>query len=380
VQIVTGGAFFLVLGVILAAGLWPFNPFPANEVSWLKGRNGLLFGRHPLVISRSPIRLPDPGSSSVSLVIWVQATKQHPSDQLVHQNTLLSIWTPENPRQFRLIHYRDDLLVRRDASDPTGYSKKGEIRISNLFHRDAESFITIAAGPGRTAVYVDGKRVDESNLFGLTQSDLSGQLILGTSPIDHAPWLGELRGLAVYPSELSPVQALAHFQKWMQNRELDLTQEEKPAALYDFHEGSGQIVHNLGSEAPDLVIPEHYTLPHKLFLELPWNEFHADRAYVKDILLNVAAFVPLGMAGYAFFLCGRPRHSAVWTTILLGFATSATIEVLQGFLPNRFSGCTDILTNTAGTGIGVYLCAQTGMDDLLQRLRKKQVNEGEKNI
>lgn len=226
-------------------------------------------------------------------------------------------------------------------------------------------------------MYVDGKPVDEFHFFGLTQRDLSGQLILGTSPLEHSPWLGELRGLAIYPSELSPSQVLAHFQKWMHNREVELTQEEKPAALYDFREGSGRIVHNLGSEAPDLLIPKHYAVPHKLLLELPWNEFHADRAYARDIFFNIAAFVPLGMAGYAFFFCNQPRPRAVWTAVLLGFATSAIIEVLQGFLPNRFSGTTDLLTNTSGTGIGVYLCAQMALSDLLPRLRKKRLNQGE---
>lgn len=379
VQIATGSLFFLVLGVILAAGLWPLNPWPTNHVSWLKDSKGLLFGYYPLVISRSPIQLPDPGSSSVSLEIWVQASQPQPRAQLVHQSTILSIWTPENPRQFRLIHYRDDLLVRRQAIDPGRHLKKSDIQLSNLFHRDAQTFITITAGPRGTAVYVDGKSVDESHLFGLTQRDLSGQLVLGTSPIEHAPWVGELRGLAIYASELSPARVLAHFRKWMQNREVELAQEEKSAALYDFREGSGQVVHNLGSEAPDLVIPKHYTVPHKLFLELPWNEFHADRTYVKDILFNIAGFVPLGMVGYAFFLCGRPHHCAVWTTVLLGFATSVTIEVLQGFLPNRFSGCTDILTNTAGTGIGVYLYAHA-LSDLLRRLRTKQAERGRKSV
>ena len=374
VQIATGGVFFLVLGVILAAGLWPFDPWPTNQVRWLKDSNGLLFGHYPLVISSSPIELPDPGSSSVSLEIWVQTSRQ------LHQNTLLSIWAPENPGQFRLIQHDDDLLVRSKAIDPSTHSKTGEIRLSNLFDRDAQTFLTITAGPGGTAVYVDGKPIDEFHFFGLTQRDLSGQLILGTSPLEHSPWLGELRGLAIYPSALSPSQVLAHFQKWVHNREVELTQEEKPAALYDFRDGSGQIVRNLASEAPDLLIPKHYAVPHKLFLERPWNEFHADRAYARDILFNIAAFVPLGMAGYAFLFCSQPGPRAVWTTVLLGFATSLTIEVLQGFLPNRFSGTTDLLTNTLGTGIGVYLCAQTALSDLLQQLRKKQVNHGEKNI
>ena len=40
---------FVLLG-ILVAGLWPFHA-PKNEVSWLSGESGLLFGKYSSIVS-----------------------------------------------------------------------------------------------------------------------------------------------------------------------------------------------------------------------------------------------------------------------------------------------------------------------------------------
>src|SRR5208337_5658590 len=83
-------ALVAVLVIILVAGLWPFNPLPANNVDWLRDKSGLRLGNNPIVVSRSPFQFTDTRWSSVSLEIWIRPARVGPS------STFLSIYTPGN--------------------------------------------------------------------------------------------------------------------------------------------------------------------------------------------------------------------------------------------------------------------------------------------
>jgi len=345
-------ALFVVLAIILLAALWPFDFFPHNDVAWLKGRNGLDFGRNPVVLSRAPFHFADPSWSSISLEIWTQPTGHW------RESTFLSFYTPENPQQFRMMYFNNVFLIRRARMDAKGQWHDNAIGVDNAAFPGTPLFITITAGPQGTSIYLNGKLAERSSNYILTGRDFSGQLIFGTSPFEKQTWHGAWRGLAICGAELSQSDVAAHFQKWTGGRQKELLHESVPTALYDFHEGTGDTAHDLAGVAPDLFIPKHYSVPHKAILEWPWKEFHPTRSYAVDVAVNIAGFIPFGFLLTALLWSTTRNHRPVLTAILAGAFLSLTIELLQGYIPQRASGMTDVITNTLGTATGAIICGQ----------------------
>ncbi|BDZ39205.1 VanZ family protein [Microbacterium suwonense] len=71
---------------------------------------------------------------------------------------------------------------------------------------------------------------------------------------------------------------------------------------------------------------------------------------VFEFLANIALFVPLGL----LLVAAWPRANA-WVVLLLGYATSVTIELVQTLLPSRFTTLSDVIANTLGTAIGCVI-------------------------
>jgi hypothetical protein len=355
-------ALLIVLIIMLVAAFWPFNPFPANNVVWLKGRNGLEFGRNPIVLSRSPLNFTDARWSSISVEMCLQ-----PADNWTGK-TFLSIYTPENPKQFYVMQYHSLVIVRRTRRDANGLWEVATIGAEKTISADAPLFLTITSGPKGSSMYFNGKLARVFPGYSLSGSDLSGQLIFGTSPFERQAWHGEWRGLAIYGAELSSDDVLAHYQKWMDGQQAVLAQGLVPTTLYDFHEGTGKTIRDLTGAAPDLFIPKHYSVPHKPMLQWPWEEYQPTRSYAEDVAVNVAGFVPFGFLLGAFLWCCSRSQKPVLTTILIGALLSFTIEFLQAYIPQRSSGMTDIITNTLGTAIGAVFSGQQWVKDMFVRL------------
>jgi VanZ like protein/concanavalin A-like lectin/glucanase superfamily protein len=355
-RIVVRVASVMILIGTLSAGLWPFHA-PKNGVAWLS-QGGIKFGKHGSVFTTKPFQLVNlTDNVACSLEIWLEPATSHQA------GTILAFYEPGHYTVLLALRQSlGDLVMGRGDRDHPQHVRHNRVYIDDVLSGKGPVFITITSGSSGTSVYSNAVLVRQLPNLKLSTQSVAGQLILGNAPSTVDSWSGNLKGLALYARELSTNDVKQHYSDWELQRS---THDEDAVAKYKFDERSGTVVGNTVDPITNLTIPERFSVPNKPFLERPWNEFHPGWSYWEDIAVNVFGFAPLG-----FFFCaqfysshkvGRP---AFWA-IVLGFAVSLTIEVLQAFLPTRDSGMTDLFTNTFGTALGALTFLRLPMRELI---------------
>lgn len=335
----------MVLMGTLSAGLWPFHA-PKNAVRWV-GDDGLALGRHGSVLVAQPLRSSNlTENGPCSLEIWL-----HPA--AVHQSgTILALYHPWNfGVRFAVRQSLGDLVIGRGDPDHPQHVRHNRVYADDVFRRPGPVLATITSGTTGTTVYSNAALVKQFPRLKFSARDFAGQIILGNAPSTTDSWSGKLEGLAIYARELSTDEVEQHYSRWMEH---SVIPEQGTVALYLFNEGTGAVVHNWVDPATNLVIPDRFVVPNKQFLERPWDEYYPGRNYWENIAVNIFGFVPLGFSFCALFYTLQNVRKPVLSVVAFGFAVSLTIEVLQGFLPTRDSGMTDLLTNTLGTALGAF--------------------------
>jgi VanZ family protein len=225
--------------------------------------------------------------------------------------------------------------------------------VTQVFRAGRLVFVGLVTNAEGTAVYVDGALARVFPGFRSAQP-CSGPFVVGDSPRDNDTWQGELRGLAIYRQAISSAEMASDYLSWTRNSRLS----GSAGSLYLFNERSGRIVHDQGISGIDLQIPERYVIVRQILLESPLRAFEPTKGYVEDLAINVVGFAPFGITLYAFlFASGWKRHVGI-QVVMAGLLTSLMIETLQSYLPTRDSDLTDVLTNTLGTWLGVYLISR----------------------
>ena len=74
-----------------------------------------------------------------------------------------------------------------------------------------------------------------------------------------------------------------------------------------------------------------------------------------DVVLNVLAYIPLGLLARLHFGARGTRLPPFALAVALGALLSLAMEVAQFFIPNRVASLQDVVANTAGTTIGALL-------------------------
>jgi hypothetical protein len=324
--------------VLLTLGLWPFHA-PRNNVQWLRGRDGLEFSKYGTVWSQRDFE--PHGGSPCSIEVWFRTASG------TDGGSLLAFSTAQDPVRFRIRQYGDDAIFET----PTAH-----FAIDRVFRPGRETFLAITGEGSETVVYRDGVRLGtapEFRHFRLSTADLGGRLVLGASPREEDIWRGRIYGLAFYAARLSPADVHRHYRAWTSG--VSSLSGLGPFALYRFDEHGGRIVHDAVPPVINLEIPARFGLVRPYHMQPFWHEFRPTVGYLRDGFINIIGFIPAGFLFYSYLKQVSAGRRAMIIATLSGTCVSLTIEILQGFLPTRYSGTTDLFTNTFGTYLGIRI-------------------------
>jgi VanZ family protein len=79
------------------------------------------------------------------------------------------------------------------------------------------------------------------------------------------------------------------------------------------------------------------------------------RYSLRDIVVNVLLYMPLGFAAHLAFRKSAWTGLGIYGPVLLGLLLSTSMELLQLLEPARNTSMVDLLTNVIGSGLGVFL-------------------------
>lgn len=355
----------ILIGIVtLLFGLWPLNFFPENKVSWLTGQDGIQFCKEGLstrrasggvVYSEAPLNVRAGPDKFESSTIEIHLESQGGKDGgLAHvlsfhdgyplSSLVIGLW-----KSYLVIRSRDN---RNDARDTYH-----EIDLKNGLGENEKRLITIASGPERTEIYVNGelaRSYEVRSLIGVEH--FCGYLNLGNSSIGHSAWVGSMYGVALYDKLLTPEQIRQNYVLWT-NRPADMPAviEPEPLILYTFAERTGASVHNQMSDANHLKIPSAFKALRNAMVVHFWREMAWNKGFVVDVVINIIGFFPFALCMLTFVTGNRrvsPMRAAI-LTVLASATLSLIIETTQMGLPTRTPSSLDFLCNTAGAALAI---------------------------
>jgi len=336
------------MAITLTAGLWPFTFHPKNRAEWIQGQAGLRFSGSGMAVSDGIF----PGFSDdrgMSIELWIEPGLNWDS------STILSFYEPKKLPLIQIRQSGDDLVFTSSRGPEEHPHKLRNVFVDHIFRKGEAVFVTFTSAGNVFDVYVNGELKKTVKKMQMRGADFSGTLVLANAPYGNLSWHGIYRGLAFYDRALRRNEIEQDFDFWRGAKARPAAQREQAQTLYLFDAMGGGLVQNLGRIGPDLTIPKSYSILEPGFLVPFWKEFSATPEYAKDLAINIFGLVPLGFCFAALLAWQRGSRASFWFTTLLGFCVSLTIELLQAFMPTRFSGTTDLITNTLGTATGAWL-------------------------
>lgn len=351
-----GAICLCVITVILFAGLWLKDFHSENDVAFLPDGKGIRFSRRGIIYSKDMLakRNAKHETGSLSIEMVIESDKEWEKSVPV----ILAIDDGQSCERLIIVQWKSTLIVRSRLRNSCQYDRTRQIGIGNALPKGKSRFISIASDKKGTAVYIDGQLKEwrrDVSLLG-PDENISGQLVIGNSTNGYHPWTGIVSTLAIYDQALSSEEVQQHYEAWSDNGSLSNEIGQLPTALYLFNDRTGPIVGDHSGLGNDLVIPDRFTPLRHRMLVMPWEDFRANQSYAMDVAINILGFIPFGFF-VSWYLSERgiTLTRIVIIAMVLGIGTSLFIEIIQAFLPARSSQFMDVLSNSGGTVLGIYL-------------------------
>ncbi|MFH2045198.1 MAG: VanZ family protein [Pseudomonadota bacterium] len=349
----------VVLAIILA-GLWPFNFFPENKVKWLQNNNGVSFSGQGLILSHGCLQKANESLFSdraISVELWVK-----PLNEPGNLPSIFNLYDGKLPGVITVGQWRSHLIVRCRTNDPALFKRSEPYRergLNNALLKNRDVFITIVSDKKESAVYINGMQAKSYSGFSMLSEydDEPLCIIIGNSPTGNSFWKGEFMGLAIYNKTLAPEQISANYQSWVEGDYALMKQNTGLVCLYPFDEKKESTIHNYAESGYPLIIPEIFKPVQKVFLEPVRSQDVWKISYIKDVAINLIGFIPFGIFVSALLIKTKKYRFKIifFTVVIAGFSLSMSIELTQAYLPTRFSQLSDLVLNTFGTAIGVFI-------------------------
>jgi hypothetical protein len=346
------GLLAALVFITLSVGLKPMRFRLSNNVKWIAGRSGIQFGRYGIAYTHpfdDSMEANVFGSDDFSLEIALKPA----SYQGKRFKFIWSFHDGTDSEQLIMGQWRSWFIVIN--GDDYAYRRKTKRLTANAADAVSPSpqtrLVTLTTGKDGTRLYFDGKPVSSQKDLTL-KIPIHGKvrLLAGNSVYGIHPWRGDIYGLALYNYSLSSQKAALHYNRWSKDRNFSFAREDSPFILYLFDEKAGTIARDHAGGNFHLVIPSQMRIFEHELLALPTIEFISRSGFIKDIVINLFGFMPLGLVLFATLirLGGAFDKHAILFSVILCFSVSLFIEVVQAWMPSRSSHMLDLVLNTLG--------------------------------
>ncbi|MEA1949419.1 MAG: VanZ family protein [Thermodesulfobacteriota bacterium] len=347
-------AFFLLLAVMIFAGLYPFNFFPPNRVRWVSNEPGLYFDGAGIAYTDTAESISLKKAVSVELLL-----KERRGSKNWGPKEIFSLYDGAASPSLLVGQWAGRIFIYSRFEKNEGHKWYRLFRTKHRFPRGKAHLVTVTFDESEKAIYIDGQLSNRKNveLNDRTHIEFSESFLLGNSHRGKNGWWGEIKGLAVYNRILLPDEIVTHSRKVFQKGVSGLAETPGCLALYPFDEGEGNTAKSILGKPRPFSFPVSLNALGVTILSLPHKDMRFYFFYEADFLKNIVFFVLFGILLTAIIL--KKYATGYFATFLIvtltGGLLSCVIEGLQLFLPTRVPGMADISGNILGSGLGMLV-------------------------